>query len=95
MIGINFCGDFLSKRWDEVAVRPCRGAPRPMNDIERFHREFRPAGELIETFRRHESFLAAWRRAVRTTGVDTTTVADHIDYIVGWSATTLSGWGRL
>jgi len=82
MIGINFCGDFLLMKWHEIAVSHVMAHLESLHEVDKFHRLFHADGELAATLKRLEPFLSAWERAVRTTGVDTSTVADHIDYIV-------------
>lgn len=84
LIGVNFCGDFLSPDWKRLSESYAY-TDEHIGVFQEYDRIFTSEcsrAEYEERMAKIRPFLTEYERRVRRSRVNVATVADHIDYIV-------------
>ncbi|UCC44678.1 MAG: dipeptidase [Candidatus Zixiibacteriota bacterium] len=82
LIGVNFCGDFLSQERCAVSSKFIGDHPTQFEQVDRLMSGEYEASEYTARCSELDGFLKGWQGVVREMPTTVSTVADHIDHIV-------------
>ena len=82
MIGINFCGDFLSQDWWRASSYFMARHPEDFRRIDQFMSGMQGRSEFDRRYEEVKPLFDAWEAELKKVPTSAATVADHIDYIV-------------
>jgi membrane dipeptidase len=82
MVGINFCGDFLSTAWRRASSYFIARHPEEFRKVDEFMSGMQGRAEFGRKYEEVRPFLKAWAAELMKVPTDVGTVVDHIDYIV-------------